>query len=204
MPKELTSFHHLRPRLSSCTGRGTRHALPADCCASAMPGHTAAARATKVRDPGVAWCLLRTRMIRCTDPDTLRPSPTLIMDRHVHTRRLLWVRLAVLKARRLLPVYHNTETISVQTLRQAHSRFGGRVFLGVMRGARAVAVARSFVGLVGGVALSHASRISASNSFFDSFVICTITCADLPHINLRNMSGAASNKNCFRSSGRCR
>jgi len=112
MPKELTSFHHLRPRLSSCTGRGTRHALPADCCASAMPGHTAAARATKVRDPGVAWCLLRTRMIRCPDPNTLRPSPTLIMDRHVHTRRLLWVRLAVLKARRLLPVYHNTQTIS--------------------------------------------------------------------------------------------
>ena len=25
------------------------------------------------------------------DPNTLRPSPTLIMDRRVHTRRLLWV-----------------------------------------------------------------------------------------------------------------
>jgi hypothetical protein len=30
-------------------------------------------------------------MIRCPDPNTLRPSPTLIMDRRVHTRRLLWV-----------------------------------------------------------------------------------------------------------------
>ena len=77
---ELTSFH--QPRLSSCTGRGKRQALPADCCASAMPGHTAAARATKVRDPGVAWCFPRTRMIRCPDPNTLGPSPTLIMDRH--------------------------------------------------------------------------------------------------------------------------
>ena len=30
-------------------------------------------------------------MIRSPDPNTLRPSPTLIMDRRVHTRRLLWV-----------------------------------------------------------------------------------------------------------------
>jgi hypothetical protein len=61
---------------------------------------------------------------------------------------------------------------------------------------------RTFVGLAGGVALSHASRISDSSSLFDSFVICTISFADLPHTSLRNISGAASNRNSFRSSGR--
>ena len=52
------------------------------------------------------------------------------------------------------------------------------------------------------VAMPRGSALPVLSS--KSLAICTITFAVLPHMNLTNTSGAASNRNCFRSSGRCR
>jgi hypothetical protein len=78
----------VRAALATC------HTLQADSCASAVPGHTAAARATKVVKSRRRMArLLRTRIIRWPDPNTLRVEghlQTSMIDRRVHTPRLLW------------------------------------------------------------------------------------------------------------------
>jgi hypothetical protein len=51
-----------------------------------------------------------------------------------------------------------------------------------------------FFAFAGDIACCHASQISASSSFFETFAICTITFAILPHMKRTNTSGAASNR----------
>lgn len=51
-------------------------------------------------------------MIRWPDPNILRPSPTLIMDRPVDTRRLLWVTDGSIPVRAARPFYPQQRTSS--------------------------------------------------------------------------------------------
>ena len=53
-------------------------------------------------------------MIRSPDPNTLRPSPTLIMDRRVHTRRPGWVINVVCSASRALPLLPPIPDVSLR------------------------------------------------------------------------------------------